>query len=298
MNKYKDKDLRGSIESLPQNIVDNCMEQQSKQNELEYKEFIENLRADKCYMCGDDLNSFNLSKPCFHWFTHPSGIKKKHFKNYLETPIGFFRLDSYFRWLANSENPLFNINSLKEETSKASYLESTYKYKNIEWAFSVGHTDKEGHVKGKVGASPHFHIQMKVDDRVFLNFNYFHIPFSDEDLFKFELLDQAGDKVKHVYPYGSGIEILDDETNLDQLDSVLKVTSDSKEAQFRRQTIIKAPEGKPISGELLQEAMQESERTGEPIGRIMQRLLSDADVTTVISPSKDIPKMSKRSGKK
>jgi hypothetical protein len=39
-----------------------------------------------------------------------------------------------------------------------SYLESTFRYKNFEWAFST-HTDLEGHPVGKVGAEPHFHIQ-------------------------------------------------------------------------------------------------------------------------------------------
>ena len=78
------------------------------------------------------MDSFDENKPCFHWFTYPKGIKKKYFENYLKTPIGFFQLDTYFRWLANSERPIGNINDLKEEISSTSYIETTYKYKNLE----------------------------------------------------------------------------------------------------------------------------------------------------------------------
>jgi hypothetical protein len=76
------------------------------------------------------MNSFDEGRPCFHWFTYPTGIRKKHFENYLKYPIGFFQLDSYFRWLANTEKPIANINDLKDETSSTSYLETTFKYKN------------------------------------------------------------------------------------------------------------------------------------------------------------------------
>ena len=88
-----------------------------------------------------NMNSFKESVHCFHWFTYPKGIRKKHFESYLKKPIGFFQLDSYFRWLANSEVFLTNINDLKDETSATSYLESTFRYKNFEWAFSVGRYD-------------------------------------------------------------------------------------------------------------------------------------------------------------
>ena len=64
------------------------------------------------------MDEFVESKPCFHWFTYPTGIKKKFFKKYLENPIGFFQLDSYFRWLANTEKPIGNINDLKDETAE------------------------------------------------------------------------------------------------------------------------------------------------------------------------------------
>ena len=244
------------------------------------------------------MNSFEEGRPCFHWFTYPTGIKKKHFENYLKNPIGFFQLDSYFRWLANTERPIANINDLKDETSSTSYLETTYKYKNIEWAFSIGHTDKEGHLNAQVGSIPHYHIQMKVDERIFLKFNDFHIPFSDGDLFTITLLDQAPDKVKLGHSYGHGIGILEDEENLEIIDDAMTITDDIENAPFNRQTLIEAPEGQTISGEIIQQAIDESKRTKKPIGKILQRLLSEAKITTILTPGDGVPKMTKRSGKK
>ena len=244
------------------------------------------------------MDDFIVSKPCFHWFTYPKGIKKKYFKNYLKNPIGFFRIDSYFRWLANTEKPLGNINDLKEETSNSSFLETTYKYKNIEWAFSIGKTDIEGHQNSNFGDKPHYHIQMKVDNRIFLKFNDYHIPFTDEDLFTIELFEQAGDRVIKTNSYGHGMSSLEDEGNLEIFDDEMTITDDFDNATINRQTMIQAPEGETISGELIQKALEESRRTKKPIGKIMQRLMKDSKITTVLSPGDGVPKMSKRNGKK
>lgn len=298
MNPYKNKDLKKFIEAIPQDEIDRQTRLQDEENKRVYKEFIDGLNKGDCFLCGEKMNSFDISKPCFHWLTYPNGIKKKYFEKYLSNPIGFFRLDSYFRWLANTEKPIGNINDLKDETSKTSYLETTYKYKNIEWAFSVGYTDKEGHENSNIGENPHYHIQMKVDDRVFLKFNDFHIPFSDEDMFTIEMFEQAGDKVKWGHSFGHGIGILEDEENLEIIDDALTVTDDYENAPFNRQTLIQAPEGQTISDEIIQQAIEESKRTKKPIGKILQRLLSDANITSIISPGDGVPKMTKRSGKK
>lgn len=298
MNPYKDKDLKKFIESIPQDEVERQTRLQAENNVRVYKDFTDGLIIGKCFLCGGQMSLFEEARPCFHWFTYPTGIKKKHFENYLKNSIGFFQLDSYFRWLANTENTIANINDLKAETSSTSYLETTYRYKKIEWAFSIGHTDKEGHPNAQVGSIPHYHIQMKVDDRIFLKFNDFHIPFSDDDLFTITLLEQAPDKVKLGHSYGYGIGILEDEENLDYIDFAMTITDDIDNAPFNRQTLIEAPEGQTITGEIIQQAIDESKRTKKPIGKILQRLLPDTKITTILTPGDGVPKMTKRSGKK
>ena len=302
MNKYKDKNLRKFIESIPQEEIERQTRLQDEENRRDYQEFIGALKENKCFLCGSQMGKVDETKPCFQQSLSLTGrlqrIKKKHFKSYLKNPLSFFRLDSYFRWLANTEKPIGNINDLKEETSNTSYLETTIKYKNIEWAFSIGHTDKEGHTNTYEGNVPHYHIQMRVDNRIFLKFNDFHIKFTDEDLFALELLEQAGDKVILGHSYGHGIGILESEESLHIIDEDLIVAENEGTAPFNRQTLIQAPEGQTISGGLIYKAIEESKRTKKPVGKILQKYLSDAKIITIISPGDGVPEMTKRSGKK
>jgi hypothetical protein len=78
----------------------------------------------------------------------------------------------------------------------------------------------------------------------------------------------------------------------------MTITDDIENAPFNKQTLIEAPEGQTISGEIIQQAIEESKRTKKPIGKILQRCLSDAKITTILTPGDGIPKMTKRSGKK
>ncbi len=299
MNKYKDQDLKSFFNNLGADLIEEKNRQQDEENKRIHQEFISNLKIGKCFLCGGDMDSFEESKTCFHWFTYPKGIRKKHFESYLKKPIGFFKLDSYFRWLANSEVFLTNINDLKNETSSTSFLESTFKYKNIEWAFSVGNTDLEGHQNAKIGAEPHYHIQMIVDDRIFLKFNDFHIPFSDEDLFMIELQKQMeGQILINQGSMNAGVRILENEELFEEIEKLMVRADDVNTAPFNRQSMIIAPEGQTIDGEIIQKAIEESSRTKEPVSKIIQRLIKDVKVITQIIPGEAVPDMTKRSGKK
>jgi hypothetical protein len=302
MNPYRNNDFRAFLDSIPLSEIERQNRLQTEENEKVHNEFIEGLKVGKCFLCGGQMDSFDVNKPCFHWFTYPSGIKKKYFESYLEKTIGFFQLDSYFRWLANTEKPIGNINDLKDETSTTSYLETTYKYKDIEWAFSIGHTDKEGHPNSMVGSKPHYHIQMKVGGRVFLKFNDFHIPFPDSDLFMVEMFEQAADRVQIAHSYGYGAGIIEDDEILKNIDDVLKVSDDAENAVFNREIMIVARDGNKIPDRMIKIAYEESKSTKQSVAKIMQRLLDEAnisaDIISTLYPTSRVPEMAKRSGKK
>ena len=298
MNPYKNKDFKKIIDSIPPEEIKKNNLLQHEENKRIYKEFTDGLESGKCFICKGQMDTFEVNKPCFHWFTYPTGIKKRFFEPFLKTPIGFFQLDTYFRWLANFEKLIVNINDLKDETSTTSYLERTYKYKNIEWAFSIGKTDMKGHLNTQVGAVPHYHLQMKVDNNIFLKFNDFHIPFSDEDLFHFELFEQASGKIKWGHTYGMGIGISEDEENLKLIDDTMIAADDIEDAPFNRHTFIQAHEGQTIPGEIIQQAIDESKLTKQPVGKILQRLLTNAKITVILAIGDGVPEMTKRSGKK
>ena len=301
MNKYNKCDLRKFIDSIPQDEVDRRTKEQDIENKRMHDEFVEGMATNKCFLCKGTLDSYDKMTPCFHWFLYPDRIKKKRFKNYLNSPIGFFQLDSYFRWMANHEKPLGNINDLKHESPDSVMFSTTYRYKNIEWSLVVGEKDKEGHKGSNFGGVPHFHLQMKINDQIFLKFNDYHIPFKDSDLFTLSLLEQAGDKIELGHCFGYGAGLLEKEETLKYVDEHSVITDDRENATFERDTFFRAAEGETISGELIQEAIIESEKTKEPIGKIMQRYLAKSNqevaVTTIISPGKGVPKKVLRGGR-
>lgn len=298
MNPYSKIDFKKKLESISPEVIKRQNLIQQQETDKIYKKFIRALKKGKCFLCYMKMDKFDISKPCLHWFTYPKGIKKKHFENYLNSPLSFFRLDSYFRWLANTEVPIGNINDMKQDTSETSFLETTIKYKNIEWAFSIGHTDKEGHQTSRIANKPHYHIQMKVNDMIFLKFNDYHIEFTDDDLFMLEA--QKQDVLTFQQSYGTGMSIIEDEETLKFIDEYTTVPENENSAPFRRQTLIMAQPGKTIPGELIKKAIEESERTKIPVGKIMRKYLDSegASINTVISPSENVTDMAKRSGKK
>lgn len=134
-----------------------------------------------------------------------------------------------------------------------------------------------------------------------IRFNDCHIQFTDDDLFSLELIEQAGDIYKIGHNHGEGvgvIETLNDEESKELFDKNMKSAKNVDTAPFHRHTIISAPPGKTISGKYLAKAVEESKKTGEPIGRIMARLIPNAGVKTIITPSEAVPEKIKRSGKK
>src|SRR5690606_8057584 len=158
------------LESIPPKTILEKNKQIIDDQIAEHDLFKESLNKNICYLCKRKMNEFNKFSPYFHWFIYPNCIKKIHFKNYLNNPIYFniFNLDAYFRWIANSSKALGNINDLSSDISQTSYIETTYKYKNIQWAFSIGYSDLEGHQRSKFGSNPHYHIEMKINDNVFI----------------------------------------------------------------------------------------------------------------------------------
>lgn len=299
MNPYKNSDLRSFLDAIPPEEIEKHTKEMFEESDRQHKEFLDALTNGKCYLCGKYLNSFDENNFCLHWFTYPTGIKKKYFEFQLNNKeFGFTRVDSYFRWLAETDKPIANISDLKEEMSQNSFYEATIKYKNIEWSFSIGTTDLEGHKGSKVGEKPHYHIQMKVDEKFFIRFNDLHILFTDADLFNFELLKQNSDRMKYVQSHGEGISILENPDNLEMIDEFLSITDDDYNSTFFTSTLIEAPEGQTISGDLIYEAYQKSKETSKPISHFLKDLIPEASMIKIIYPGEGVPEIAKRSGKK
>lgn len=286
--------IKEIFESLSLEYIEEQNRIQLNRNIQEYKKFKDYHILGKCSLCGDFLTEFYSHKPCFHWLLRPNGIKKKHYKRFFANPISFFGLDSYLRWIANLEHPFRNINDLKSEKSNNKILEYTIRYKNIEWSINMDRNDFNGHCSSNNAKFPHFHLQMKVDNNLYIKFNEFHIPLSKSDIFNFRALDEIPDKIMFHNTFGQGMSIIEDLKNLEILDVQMERSSDYKTATFETSTLVAMENGETISAENLILLLKEAEETKTPIRHLLKRNYPDAHFFTEIKPGEGVPQIIKR----
>lgn len=286
-------DIKGFMNSLTPEQIDEGNRKQEAENKKMFLEFSDAHSKGCCSLCGMKLDYFSPSETCFHWFLKPTEIKKKHFKEYLSEDIGFFKLESYFRWLATIEQPFRNINDLKCETTESKLLETTIRYKNIEWTLTYGKSDLEGHKDSKNAKFPHYHLQMLVNELPFIRFNDFHIPFSKEDLFNIELLKEENVLFKNSQAPGM-TDILEDSEMLEQVDEHLTVAENEEDASLNFGTMIQMPEGKTMTGDEIAEIFEESKRTKKPVRHLMKEHFPEANIKSTVTAADGVPEKKKR----
>lgn len=260
----------------------------------EYEEFKRTFSEGRCYLCNSPLKTFSESKPCLHWLLHPKGFKKKSLP-ILFGRFGYFQMESYLRWIANLDQPLKNINDLSDEKNPNKLIETTIKYKHLEWTFSCAPGDFEGHENSASGKFPHFHFQMRIDKKPFISFNDYHIPFLEEDIWKLKLIAEPDSKFQHRFTYGESLENLFEEIPLETIIDTSEATDDESQAALNFSTLVMAKPGETIKGEDIYNLYQESKETGLPMAKLLRKL--DADVTTIVSPGSGVPELAKRSGR-
>lgn len=205
-------------------------------------------------------------------------------------------MECYTRWVANLENPIKNVNDISDERPEKKVFETTIKYKNLEWSFSCSPSDIEGHKNSPLTNFPHFHFQMRLDRRPFIDYTDFHIPFIEEDLWKLAMLSQSEMPFQHNFRYGEGMQCLLDDKVIDKVADISQPAEDEAEAMLSVDTLVIAKPGQTISGEDIMRLIEESKATGEPIAKLAHRL--DVDVQSFVSPGAGVPKIAGRSSTK
>ncbi len=260
--------------------------------EKDFLELKEALKFGNCSICGHSLSQFSEKKPCLHWLLKTKGFKKKHF-SLLYAKYNFHRMDAYLRWVANAEEPLKNINDLVEEKSSSKKIETTIKYKNLEWSFSCANSDYSGHHNRKVGREPHYHFQMKVDGNVMINYNGFHIPFHGEDFFGFSLSEGKIKKLGFKRIHGAGMQALLDEFSSEELLDQMVRAENFDDAQLHTSTLVEAAPGTTISGTDIANLYEEHKKTGIPMARLFKKM-QNVKTMSIISPGPGVPDLAKR----
>lgn len=281
------------LNSYPIEELQARAEEQNKQTREDFKQLKTALLNGNCSYCSQNIAHFNDNNPCFHWLLwQAKNLKKKHFSK-LFTKEGFHQTSTYLRWVANCEKPLVNINDLAEEGKSTNIIDLTIRYQNLEWSFICSKNDMQGHPKTYKGADPHYHFQMKKDGNVVINYNGFHLPFTDYDYFCFEVANKKFDKIRASDGNAAGIQSVLDNTKPEDIINNITHTDSEEDALFHNQILIEAEEGHTISGDEIADMIEERKKTGIPLVKLVEKL-KNVKLTRMISPGPGVPKKSQR----
>jgi len=268
-------------------------DEHNKKAHQDFEKLKNSLNEGKCSFCSRDVDYFDDKEPCFHWLLwEAKSLKKVHFPLLLRQR-GFHRTVTYLRWVANSEQSFVNINDLVEEGKSANIIDITIRYRNLEWSFICSESDRQGHPGTHEGENPHYHFQMKKNGYVVINYNGFHLPFTDYDDFCFAVSERKFDILRVGEGRAAGIQtILDTASPAQIIDNMTHVDSENS-ALFKTDIFIEAEEGHTISGDEICDMIEERKRTGVPMAKLAERL-KNVKLIRIVSPGPGIPEKSQR----
>lgn len=286
------------LKGLPPDEINRISQENVDSSLEEHKEFKSAFARGHCYICDHTITSFSKKRPCLHWFLRPKGFKKNDVLAVAEQ-FGFFRIQTYLRWVANTNGFVKHINDLPEEGSGTKIIELTIRHQNLQWSFSCGESDFQGHQTSQHAKHPHYHFQMYADNRPLVKFSDFHMPFTEEDIMGIETKRQLPNIVKHKFPGGEGMsEVLNDQT-LEALVADGRSTDREDDATLHLDTIVMADEGTTISGEDLYKIFQEAKSKGVTIASLMHKLpIKNASTQVFVTPGPGVVEQAQRTGRK
>jgi hypothetical protein len=288
--KHDPIEIKKFFDSLTREQIQELNEKNHQEHIRQSKAFEEGYSHEICYLCAKPFKTISNTEPCLHWLLRRCKFRKKDFSK-IFSKYSYHNIAAFLRWCANQECFMANINDLEDEKTLSKVISYTIKWKNIEWTFDCSKNDFLGHKDTKADF-PHYHFQMRIDGKRFIDFNDFHIPLTDEDVFHLSLKNEEW--VHHNFgSIGSGMQDAVSIPVDDILEHANSVDNES-DATYHFSTMIEALDS-PLSGDEIYEMQQEAQRTGKSFALIaQQRLQGRAKVQTVISPAENIPDIAKR----
>lgn len=210
-HRFENVDFNRTLDSIPKDVVELFQRHEDEQNKRDFTSLCDSLNEGQCSLCGHALDYYDESSPCFHILLNPQ-IKRKMREQLFNKPVSFIKLYTYLSWIANSDKPFENINDLPSNPLSNHLFESTIRYKNIEWSFSLKTGDYEGHKGKQIGSASHYHFQMTVDGNVVIPYNKTHIQFEPYDYLYFEMIKQNAVSVD--LQYAAGMDSLKDKLHV------------------------------------------------------------------------------------
>lgn len=292
----KGRDFAAFLKTLSAEDIARGNAANKRNTETEYQSFLEHFGRGSCYICGRPLISFCKKSPCPHWLLKPKGFKKNDFPS-LAKQYGFYQIQSFLRWIANQDGFAKNINDLPEEGTGSKLFEVTIKYKNLEWAFSCAESDYQGHATSQHAKHQHYHFQMRIDIRPFINYSDFHVPFSEMDIIEIEAARSMPGKIKQRFSFGEGMNTILSEETVEHIINATVPGDDAARAPFKLDTIAIAEEGKTIREDDVYAIYQEAKEKGVTVASLIHKL-PNARAQVIVSPGPGVVEQAPRTGRK
>lgn len=291
-------ELAARLRQMSPEEVHHRNEEEMRKNELIWKDFISNFEDGYCFICDKLLRSFDAETPCLHWLLRPTGFRKKKHCPLLYKKFNYTSIAAYVRWVASAEAPFKNINDIKAEHPGGKIIDLTARYRHIEWSFSCGESDYQGHKNSREGRFPHYHFQMTLKGRPFIDYGDFHIPLDKEDLFLIEFRSRHSDLIAKGPTRGAGMETLlgNDEGLRFAVENSSPTDDESRAAALEIDTLVTAPAGETFSGALIVEAHEEAKSSGRTLDSVLRAKMGDAHIETIVSSGAGVPDPAQRTG--
>jgi hypothetical protein len=280
------------LEALPKETRDEIHRQQREDSDRAYADFKAALAEDQCFMCNDPLGSFEERKPCIHWLLKPEGFRKKHFNDVIEH-FGMFQIQSYLRWFANEDGFARHITDNGNLKGDGHLVEVTIRYRDLEWSMSCGQGDYAGHANANKGTWPHYHFQMRVNRRPFINYNDFHVPLRRSEIAEIEAI-RLLPNVRSRFIHGEAIQDIMTDENLETIVDFPAAPGNQEDAPFSLDSFLIADEGTTMKGEDIYNLIQEAKKKGVTVASLA-RNLPNVRVQTIVSEGPGVVELAPRS---
>lgn len=270
------------LKSLPADVRNRLMEQERDETLKAHKEFHARFKRGECSLCGEALAHFDKKKPCPHWLLRPGGFHKIHLPALAEA-YGMQRTQAYLRWVANEESAVQHIADTSEEDGDDVVVATTIRYRDLEWSFSCTISDLRGHQNSQHAYMPHFHFQMRVNGRPYINYNQYHLPLSKPEIAELWALKKTPE-IRKRWLGGMSMDDFFEVVDPEILVRESVRPDDPEAAPIRIQTLLLAEPGTTINGDDLADLVQEAKDKGVTVASLVHKLPGNVSVQQFVGP--------------
>jgi hypothetical protein len=293
--KKDGQDYAKYLRLLPKKVVEDNNKRGRACAEKEAQEFTEAFKAGKCSVCKSDLSSYVKEKPCLHWLLKPDGFEKSDLLR-VTNEFSMGQVELYMRRAANQEAFAKNINDMADEGT-GKLVEPTAKYKNLEWAISCGQGDYDGHeTDSEDSKHPHYHFQMRIDGKRYIDYNDFHIPLHRRDILTMEAVKAAPEYVTRRFAGGTGMGDVFKDDAVEKLAISGSAVENEADGLVKLDHFVVADKGKPMRAEEVQAAVRRARGQGKPATAFL-REIPNVRVHTLATPGPGVVEQAVRGGR-